>query len=124
MGLGMIEAAKFTPPTFAEGLKNWPNGYGVAGDPGYNLSSDASLLPRDSDVGVCLELRKTIEVQKLRSFTQTPILKETYLRIRCRVKVVSGHFPGFRIAGWDGAALGAHIAQVTQNRPLGGAHRL
>ena len=117
MGLGMIEAARFTPPTFAEGLKNWSSGDGVAGDHRYDLSSDASLVTGDSDFGVCLELRKSIEVQKLRSFTQTPILKETYLRIRCRVKVVSGHFPGVRIAGWAGAASGAHIAQVTQIGP-------
>ena len=49
MGLGMIEAARFTPPTFAEGLENWSSGDGVAGDPGYDLSSDASLVPGDSD---------------------------------------------------------------------------
>ena len=79
MSLGMIEDARFMPPTFAEGLKNWSSGDGVAGDHGYYLSSDASLVPGDSDFGVCLELRKTIEVQKLRSFTQIPILKETYL---------------------------------------------
>jgi len=89
----------------------------VAGDPGYDLSPDASLVLGDSDFGACLELRKTIEVQKLRSFTQTPILKETYLRVRCRVKMISGHFPGVRIAGWAGAASGAHIAQVTQIGP-------
>ena len=104
MGLGMVEAARFTPPTFTEELKNWSSGYGVAGDPGYDLSPDASLVYGDSVLGICLELRKTIEVQKLHSFTQTPILKETYLRIRCRVKMVSGHFPGVRIAGWAGAA--------------------
>ena len=117
MGLGIIEAARFTPPTFAEGLENWSSGDGVAGDPGYDLSPDASLVLGDSDFGACLELRKTIEVQKLRSFTQTPILKETYLRVRCRVKMISGHFPGVRIAGWAGAASGAHIAQVTQIGP-------
>ena len=64
MGLGMIEAARFTPPTFAEGLENWLSGDGVAGDPRYDLSSDASLVTGDSDFGVCLELRKTIELQK------------------------------------------------------------
>ena len=79
MGLGMIEAARFMPHTFAEGLKIWSSGDRVAGDTGYDLSSDASLVPGDSDFGVCLELRKTIEVQKLRSFTQIPIFKETYL---------------------------------------------
>ena len=117
MGLGIIEAARFTPPTFAEGLENWSSGDGVAGDPGYDLSLDTSLVLGDSDFGACLELRKTIEVQKLRSFTQTPILKQTYLRVRCRVKMISGHFPGVRIAGWAGAASGAHIAQVTQIGP-------
>ena len=71
----------------------------------------------DSDFGACLELRKTIEVQKLRSFTQTPILKETYLRVRCRVKMISGHLPAVRIASWAGAASGAHIAQITQISP-------
>ena len=99
MGLGMIEAARFTPPTFAEGLENWSSGDGVAGDPGYDLSPDASLVLGDSDFGACLGLRKTIEVQKLRSFTQTPIVKETYLRVRCRVKMISWHFPAVRIAG-------------------------
>ncbi|MEK9729871.1 MAG: hypothetical protein VW417_08090 [Alphaproteobacteria bacterium] len=117
MGLGIIEAARFTPPTFAEGLENWSSGDGVAGDPGYDLSPDASLVLGDSDFGACLELRKTIEAQKLRSFTQTPIVKETYLRVRCRVKMISGYFPAVRIAGWAGAASGAHIAQVTQIGP-------
>ncbi|MDC0913093.1 hypothetical protein OAQ47_04065 [Paracoccaceae bacterium] len=65
----MIEAARFTPPTFAEGLKNWSSGDGVAGDHRYDLSSGASLVTGDSDFGVCLELQKSIEVQKLRSFT-------------------------------------------------------
>ena len=117
MGLGIIEAARFTPPTFAEGLENWSSGDGVAGDPGYDISPDASLVLGDSDFGACLELRKTIEVQELRSFTQTPIFKETYLRVRCRVKMISGRFPAVRIAGWAGAASGAHIAQVTQIGP-------
>ena len=117
MGLGIIEAARFTPPTFAEGLENWSSGDGVAGDPGYDLSPDASLVMGESDFGACLELRKTIEVQKLRSFTQTPILKETYLRVRCRVKMISGHLPAVRIASWAGAASGAHIAQITQISP-------
>ena len=63
MGLGIIEAARFTPPTFAEGLENWSSGDGVAGDPGYDLSPDASLVMGESDFGACLELRKTIEVQ-------------------------------------------------------------
>ena len=99
MGLGMIEAARFTPPTFAEGFENWSSGDGVAGDPGYEVSRDASLVPGDSIFGTCLEVRKTIEVQKLRSFTQTPILKETYLRIKCRVKMVSGHFQEVRNYG-------------------------
>ncbi|MDB3921317.1 hypothetical protein N9363_05055 [Paracoccaceae bacterium] len=99
MGLGMIEAARFTPPTFAEGFENWSSGDGVAGDPGYEVSRDASLVPGDSIFDTCLEVRKTIEVQKLRSFTQTPILKETYLRIKCRVKMVSGHFQEVRNYG-------------------------
>ena len=75
--MGMIGTARFTPPSPDEGHESWSNGDGVTRDPGYDLRPDAKLVLSDSDFGACLELHKTIEVQKLRNFTQTPILKET-----------------------------------------------
>ena len=63
MGLCIMEAARLTQSTLAEGREHWSSGDGVAGDPGYDLSPDASLVLGDSDFGAFLELRKTIEVQ-------------------------------------------------------------
>ncbi|MGL4280639.1 MAG: glycosyl hydrolase family 28-related protein, partial [Albidovulum sp.] len=44
----------------------------------------------------------------------TPILPGCYLRVRARVKAMSGNLPAVRIAGWAGGAGNAHVTGVVE----------
>ncbi|MBT6531950.1 MAG: hypothetical protein HOM03_03120 [Marinovum sp.] len=92
----------FSPPAFKSGLADWSSGDGSAGSDSYAEVAEAAYVPSDSDFSGCLELIKTHSVQKLRAFAKTPMRPETYLRIRTRIKSVTGNLPAVRIAGWAG----------------------
>ena len=102
------------PPAFGDGLDVWSSADGLAGDPAYDGASNASLIAADADFGTCLELIKTDATQKLRSMVEIPVLTGCYLRVRVRVKAISGALPSVRIAAWAGGANGAHIAGVVE----------
>ena len=92
------------PPKFEDGLTVWSSGDGTAGSPTYDGDANAAIVSADQDFGGCLELLKTVSAQKLRWTAQTPIIPGCYLRVRARIKAISGALPDVRIAGW---ALGA-----------------
>lgn len=117
MNKAITDGLVFMPPAFAEGLQHWSRGDGTPGSDSYDGAADAALVPADADFGGCLELLKTQTVQKLRFTGQTPILPGCYLRIRARVKAVSGNLPSVRIAGWAGTAGEAHLSGVTEIGP-------
>ena len=117
MNKAITDGLVFMPPAFAEGLDQWSRGDGTPGSDTYQGAADAALVPADADFGGCLELLKTETVQKLRFMGQTPILPGCYLRIRARIKVVSGNLPSARIAGWAGTAGEAHLTGVTEIGP-------
>ena len=102
MSISSIALTKFSPPAFKAGLANWSSGDGTTGSDSYAEVSEAAYVPSDSDFSGCLELVKTQSVQKLRAFAKTPMQPETYLRIRTRIKSVTGNLPAVRIAGWAG----------------------
>ena len=102
------------PPAFGDGLDVWSSADGLAGDPAYDGAANASLIAADADFGTCLELIKTAATQKLRSMIETPVLTGCYLRVRVRVKAISGALPSVRIAAWAGGASDAHIAGVIE----------
>ena len=117
MNVAITDGVALMPPAFAAGLQNWSSGDGLPGDPGYDGAVNAALASGDADFGTCLEMMKTVTVQKLRAFMETPILPGVYLRVRARVKAVSGNLPGVRIAAWAGDVAGNHLAGVVETGP-------
>ena len=117
MNKAITEGLVLMPPPFAAGLAQWSRGDGTPGSDTYAGAANAALVPADPDFAGCLELQKTETTQKLRFMGQTPILPGCYLRIRARVKAVSGNLPAVRIAGWAGTQGGAAVTGVTMQGP-------
>jgi len=117
MNVAITEGLDLMPPAFAEGLDVWSSEDGTPGSATYDGAANAAFVPADQDFGGCLELLKTQSVQKLRWMGQTPILPGVYLRIRARVKAVSGIFPDVRIAAFAADSNGDNIASLTQVGP-------
>ena len=117
MNKAITDGLVFTPPAFDQGLDQWSSGDGTPGAPTWDGSPDAVLVPADQDFGGCLELMKSAATVKLRHIGDTPILPGCYLRVRARVKAMSGNLPAVRIAGWAGGAGALHVAGVVETGP-------
>lgn len=117
MNVVITEGLVLTPSAFAEGLDQWSSEDGTSGSTTYESTGNAVLVPADADFGGCLEMLKTQTVQKLRYMGDTPILPGTYLRIRARVKAVSGNLPEVRVAGYAVTGSGAHVTGVVEVGP-------
>lgn len=117
MNKAITDGLIFMPPAFAMGLDVWSSGDGTPGSPTYAGSPNAALVPADQDFAGCLELVKTTSTVKLRYMGDTPILPGCYLRVRARVKAMSGNLPAVRIAGWAGGAGNAHVTGVVETGP-------
>ncbi|MPQ92935.1 glycosyl hydrolase family 28-related protein [Thioclava sp. JE_KL1] len=117
MNVAITEGLVLTPPAFAEGLDQWSSEDGMPGSTTYESAGNAVLVPADADFGGCLEMLKTQTVQKLRYMGDTPILPGTYLRIRARVKAVSGNLPEVRVAGYAVTGSGSHVSGVVEVGP-------
>lgn len=112
--MAILDASTLMPPPFEDGLDIWSSEDGTPGSATYDGAANASLVSDDQDFGGCLELSKTQSIQKLRYMGQTPLTPGRYLRIRARVKAVSGNLPTVRIAGWAGMAGGVHAGGLTE----------
>ena len=117
MNKAITDGLDLMPPPFADGLADWSSSNGTPGSPDYAGAANAALVASDADFGTCLELQKTQSVQRLRYKGEVPVLPGCYLRIAVRVKAMSGPLPIVRIAGWAGAAGGAHVSGVTETGP-------
>ncbi len=117
MNKAITDGLVFTPPAFDQGLDQWSSGDGTPGAPTWDGSPDAVLVPADQDFGGCLELVKSAAAVKLRHIGDTPILPGCYLRVRARVKAMSGNLPAVQIAGWAGGAGALHVAGVVETGP-------
>ena len=119
MDITITDGVALMPPPFSAGLGVWSYQDGTPGSGSYAGQANAAYVPADQDFGGCLELQKTTSTQKLRYMVQTPILPGVYLRIRARVKAMSGNLPTVKVAAWAGNAggnvVGAPVAgpQVT-----------
>ncbi len=102
------------PPVFFDGLDVWSSQNGTPGSNTYDGATNAALVPADSDFGDCLELVKTTATQKLRYMGDTPVLPGCYLRVRVRVKAISGNLPSVRIAAWAADINDNHVAGLTE----------
>lgn len=113
----ITDGLQLMPPAFSEGLDVWSSQTGTPGSDTYENAANADFVPADADFGGCLELVKTSALQRLRYMGETPLLPGCYLRVRARIKAISGPLPSARIAAWAGAAGGAHLAGVTETGP-------
>lgn len=117
----ITEGIVLTPPAFGGGLDVWSSADGLAGDPTYDGATNAGLIAADADFGTCLELVKTQSLQKLRALYEAPMATGCYLRVRARVKAISGALPSVRIGAWAGQSGGAHLTGVVE---IGAAKQL
>lgn len=114
MTIAITEGLNLMPSSFASGLAAWSSGDGTQGSDTYDNALNAALVPADADFGSCLELVKTETVQKLRYTGQTPILPGCYLRIRARLKAISGNLPSVRVAAWASSGGAVHLDGVQE----------
>ncbi len=112
MNKAVTDGLVLMPPPFAAGLGVWSSTTGRPGSPTYAGAPNAAFVPSDPDFDGCLELLKTEAVQRLRWMGQSPIIPGLYLRVRVRIKVLSGSLPNVRIAGYAANPAGAQITTV------------
>lgn len=117
MNVAITQGLDLMPPPFADGLDVWSSEDGTPGSASYDGAANAAIVAADQDFGGCLELLKTDATQKLRWMGQTPLIPGVYLRIRARVKAVSGAFPDLRVAAFAADAAGNHLTGLTQTGP-------
>lgn len=117
MNKAITDGLVLMPPEFSAGLGVWSSQDGTPGSATYDGASNAALVPADQDFAGCLELQKTDAVQQLRYMGQTPILPGCYLRVRAKVKAISGNLPDVRIAAWAGDAGNAHVSGLNEVGP-------
>lgn len=110
--MAVTDGLALRPQPFAAGLSHWSSVNGLAGDASYNGAANAAVVSNDQDFGSCLELQKTAATQRLRAFAETPLRPDMYLRVRLRVKAISGNLPTVRIAAWAGTAAGVAVTGI------------
>ena len=113
MSREITEGLALTPAPFAAGLANWSSGAGTPGSASYDGAGNAVIAADDQDFGDCLELIKTSGTQLLRAFATMPILPGLYLRVRARVKAVSGALPTVRVSLWAGSSPSTAVTGLT-----------
>ncbi|MEO1537163.1 MAG: right-handed parallel beta-helix repeat-containing protein [Pseudomonadota bacterium] len=114
MNKAITDGLVLMPPAFADGLEVWSSEDGTPGGVTYDTIGSAAIVPGDPDFGGAFELQKTDSVQKIRYTGETTLLPGCYLRVRARVKAVSGALPSVRIAGWAGQAGGSHVTGLVE----------
>ncbi|NNJ68366.1 MAG: right-handed parallel beta-helix repeat-containing protein [Boseongicola sp.] len=117
MNKAITDGLLLMPPAFEAGLEVWSSEDGTPGSTTYDTIGTAAVVPGDTDFGSCLEVFKTSSVQQLRFTGETSILPGCYLRIRARIKAISGPLPSVRIAGWAGQAGGVGVAGLVTTGP-------
>ena len=114
MNKAITDGLVLMPPPFSAGLNLWSREDGQPGQGSYAGQPNAAFVPADQDFGGALELQKTQATQKLRCFQQIPMQPGLYLRVKVRLKCISGPFPSVRIAGWAGRSNGTNVPGVVQ----------
>lgn len=114
MNKAITDGLVLAPPAFEAGLNRWSSQNGLPGSDSVASAGNAVLVPADQDFGGCLELQKTEQTQRLRAFAATPILPGCYVRIKVRVKAVSGNLPEIGVAATPVASDGTEIAGLAQ----------
>ncbi len=117
MNKAITDGVLLMPPAFSAGLAQWSSGDGTPGSDTYDNAVNAAYVPSDQDFGGCLELVKTTSVQQLRYMGETPFLPGCYLRVKVRIKAISGNLPSVRIAAWAGDGGHSHVSGLAETGP-------
>lgn len=118
MNKAVTDGLDLMPPSFADGLSVWSKGDGTPASANWQGAPNAALVPSDPDFGACLEIQKTSALEYVRYKGETPILPGCYLRIKTRIKAMSGNLPNARIGGWAGSAGDTHVTGLTEQGAL------
>lgn len=113
MNKAITDGVLLMPPAFADGLNVWSSGDGTPGSDTYQNVANAALVVADQDFGSCLELQKIAETTQVRYMGETSVLPGCYLRVRARIKAISGSLPSIRIAGYPALANGSAVSGIT-----------
>ena len=117
MNKAITDGLILMPPAFQSGLDQWSSEDGTPGSATWAGSPNAALVTADQDFGDALEILKQQDLTRLRYMGQTPVLPGCYLRVRVRIKAMSGNLPSVRIAGWAGGAGEVHVAGLVETGP-------
>jgi hypothetical protein len=117
MNKAITEGVVFMPPEFEDGLDVWSSEDGTPGSLTYDGAGNAAIVPADQDFDGCLELFKNQNTQTLRYMGQTPFEQGCYLRVRARVKAISGPLPSVRIATRPSLSGGGHATGYVETGP-------
>ncbi|MDA3889543.1 MAG: glycosyl hydrolase family 28-related protein [Allgaiera sp.] len=117
MDITITDGLVLMPPPFANGLDTWSRTDGTPGSPTWAGQANAALVSADANFGGCLEMVKTDNTQSLRYMGNTPIVPGLYLRVKLRLKAVSGNLPNVRVAAWAGDSAGNNVAGAVQTGP-------
>ncbi len=118
MNMAVTQGLAIMPPPFSAGLDQWSQTTGRPGTPTYDSAGFAAFVPTDPDFGSCLEIQKVSGTTRLRWMGEVPILPGSYLRIRARIKAISGVLPNVAIAAWAGTASGNQVTGITTSGPV------
>ncbi|MCK0143248.1 glycosyl hydrolase family 28-related protein [Aliiroseovarius sp. F20344] len=117
MNKAITDGVVFMPPEFEDGLDVWSSEDGTPGTNTYDGAGNAAIVPADQDFDSCLELFKDQNTQKLRYMGQTPFEQGCYLRVRAKVKAISGPLPSVRIAARPSLTGGGHAGGYVETGP-------
>jgi len=117
MSKDITDGITLMPLPFAAGLDRWSCENGRPGEATYADLLEASVITDDPTFGSCLQIVKDQPVTRLRYMGETPLLPGCYLKVKARIKVVSGPLPTVRIAGWPGRAGSGAAADHTTTGP-------
>ena len=110
------------PPPFANGLAVCRARTAPRGTATYDGAADAAFVPRTRISRAVSNSRRPKATQRLRYSGETMLLPGCYLRVRARVKAMSGNLPGVG-SPWAGGAGGPR-SPVSSHRADDAAHRL
>ena len=116
MNKAITDGLTLMPLPFASGLALWSSEDGTPGATTYAELATAALVPADQDFGDCLEMIKVSATQKLRYMGETPIVPGCYLRVKVKIKAISGPLCSVRIAAWAGSNSTKNVS-VPQTGP-------
>ena len=117
MTIAYMTPDELMPVAFSDGLFNWSSGDGLSSNDTLESVGGIALVPGDGDFGSCLEIVKTSSTQRVRCLVPTDMAAGRYLRIRIRVKAISGTLPEVRVAGTPVDSAGTAIAGLTAIGP-------